>query len=126
MRRTAETIMTVKYTRKQYMTHEIDHATYYGQWADELIPLVIDRIGAKKILASTDPHLNDIALSRWDALHAMVRSRVGRSIGEANASTYAEPMKPGAYALSLSDTVCAAKQAAKVWKERQEHDNHST
>ena len=92
-------------TRKDYMSGKATHAEYYGQWADTLSPFVVAAIGKRALLNSSDPNLNDIPLHRWDAMHATVLQVVGCSIGEAN----------GTGAVSLSDTVCAAKAAARQY-----------
>lgn len=57
------------FTRTQYMNDEVDHDTYYGQFVTPAVAeLVADRIGADRIRASEDPHMNDIPLREWDAL----------------------------------------------------------
>lgn len=92
-------------TRKDYLDGKATHSEYYGQWAEALTPLVVNAIGARTLLNSKDSHLNDIPLRCWDALHAAVLDLVGPSIGEAN----------GTGGVSLSDTVCAAKEAARQY-----------
>jgi hypothetical protein len=96
--------------RKQYMTNEVSHDQYYGQPAfctPEVKSLVARFIGIGQIVKSTDPHFNDIPLLRWDALHTNIIGLVGKAIAEAN----------GTGGISLSDTVCIAKAAARQLKE---------
>lgn len=93
------------YTRKQYLNDEVDHQTYYAQFATPaVIGLVGQVIGRDRILASEDPHLNDIPLRLWDSLHHSILNLVGSAINTAN----------GGNGISLSDTVCTAKAAARM------------
>ena len=94
----------MKYTRQQYMNDkECSHAEYYGQFINyNIINAVKLCIGEDKIKKSKDPHFNDIPLNQWDNMKQTIISLCGRSIAEAN----------GTGGISLSDTVCVAKQAA--------------
>jgi hypothetical protein len=84
--------------RLRYLNHELSHDEYYlwlSGWiglADGLIPATDE-----KVRASTDPHLNDIPLRAWDAVHGIVR-------GRANAK---------GIPWSQSDTVCCLKAMAR-------------
>jgi len=93
----------VSYSRKDYMDRKVTHQEYYFQFGKHLIDYVQSIIGKDRIINSTDPHFNDIPLKLWDDMEDSIRMMVGRKIGEAN----------GTGGLSLSDTVCAAKSAAK-------------
>jgi hypothetical protein len=45
------------------------HRWYYAQFVDEEIKRYVLRfVGLERLLASKDPHLNDISLSTWDKL----------------------------------------------------------
>lgn len=120
----------MKFTRKDYLDRKCSHREYYSQFVnDEVKQLVARRIGRKKILASTDPHFNDIPLHRWDALAGFSNRQysrefgpfeparsplfycVGRSIVEANGG-----------GVSPSDLVCVAKEAAQ--QIREEYHDH--
>ena len=91
-------------TRTQYMNKEISHNEYYGQFATSgVIDLVRAAIGEDKIKNSTDESFNDIPLRQWDNLNNSIRMICGRSIADAN----------GTGGISLSDTVCVAKAAAR-------------
>lgn len=101
------------YTRKQYMNDSTGpdarsmeaHRKYYAQFVDErVINQVVRHIGAEAIKASTDPHMNDIPLNKWDRLHGYL--------------TPAIPLKSVGEAYCLSTTVCIAKEAARQYKER--------
>ena len=94
-------------TCKQYMAHEVDHHAYYSQFDRPLVDLVGRVIGVDRIKASVDPHFNDIPLHRWDALHGLILQAQGARIGQAN----------GTGGVSLSDTVCTAKAAARIIRE---------
>ena len=78
------------------------HRAYYAQFVTpEIVAYVARRIGMDAIMASTDKHMNDIPLSRWDALHPeLLRSQFAKlkELGEGQ---------------SLGTTVCVAKEAAR-------------
>jgi hypothetical protein len=96
----------VRQQRVRYMSHQIDHAAYYCWLADAvgltdaLIPASEPEIASALL---TDPHLNNIALRRWDAMHAVVAPQAGRH----------------GLSWSLSDTVCCLKELARRRHERQ-------
>jgi hypothetical protein len=93
--------------RRRYMESEPDekggraeaHRAYY-LWLSDFLGLRDELIPATpaEVAASTDPHLNDIALVRWDNMHHAV-DRIARYI-------VGVPW-------SLSDTVCCLKAMAK-------------
>jgi len=87
-------------TRKQYMNNECSHAEYYGQFVDSsVIARVTSRISKKAIMASTDPHMNDIPLKEWDAIPV--------------SSHIADKLKECGDYLTLSGSVCINKAAAR-------------
>jgi hypothetical protein len=54
----------MKYTRNQYMNHEINHRQYYGQFVTpEIKQKVLNAFGIDALLRSTDEHLNDIPVA---------------------------------------------------------------
>jgi hypothetical protein len=61
-----------KITRADYLDSskpEATHRAYYAQFVtDEIRQRLLRHIGREEIISSTDPHFNDIALRRWDAL----------------------------------------------------------
>lgn len=97
-------------TYKDYMDKKATHREFYGQFVTPaMIEQVVAYIGVSKLLASTDEHLNDISLGKWDGMHQWLVPYY------APAMKKADP-KGG---VSLSDTVCVAKEAAKQWIEEQ-------
>ncbi len=103
---------TITYSRKNYMDGDVDHATYYGQFATpEVVAYVIDRVGADRLLKSTDEHMNDIPLRIWDRLNPPIDFK---ALSESNYSTTGTPGSTKIY-YSLSDVVCISKTAARMW-----------
>ena len=95
-------------TRKDYMSGVVTHREYYGQFVNNQIKqLVSNSIGMKSIINSKDKHLNDIELSRWNRLSFSIKQICGDKLRLING--------PGG--VSLSDTVCVAKEAAKQIKD---------
>lgn len=104
----------MQFNRKQYMAGEISHDDYYGQFVGaSVLDLVSRAIGSDRIIRSEDEHFNDIPLSLWDALHPGIRRICGLAISESNSST-----SSGSGGVSLSDTVCVAKAAARQIRDR--------
>ncbi len=94
-----------QFTRAQYMAKECSHAEYYGQFITPAIrSRVASVIGAKRIAASKDEHLNDIALASWDSLSQYPEFRTPLRTALATAGDH----------LSLSGVVCVAKVAART------------
>lgn len=100
--------MTI-YTRAQYLedsrtNSEAAHRRYYAQFVSpQTIATVAGQIGREALLASTDPHLNDIPLHRWGS----------------TTFTLAMPMKAAGDYLTKSGRVCIAKEAARQFIESQ-------
>lgn len=92
-------------TREQYMNKEATHREYYGQFVDQSVKdWVLGRIGIERILASTDPHLNDIHIEAWDRYFGTFQmTEPGRKCAKAN----------GSGGVSLSNAVCVAKETAR-------------
>ena len=86
------------------------HRQYYAQLVNRsTIACVVRMIGAKALLASRDPHFNDIPLQQW--------YRVGPVAPVAmNFATL------GDYATEVG-LVCVAKEAARQWVEAQSVEN---
>ena len=93
-------------TREQYISSNGGmpaHRAYYGQFVNaDLMQWVVKHIGQSRILSSTDPHLNDIPLREWDALHGMLAMWCKRAVCATTSGGY-----------SLSDSVCIAKESAR-------------
>lgn len=98
-------------TRQEYLSFAADreaaqaaHRRYYGQFVNQrTIDYVVRAIGSDALLASTDPHFNDIPLSKWDNL--VPRLPLAASLRDA-----------GDY-MTLCGGVCIAKEAARQYVE---------
>ena len=100
-----------------YHDGKCTHHEYYSQFVtDDIKQLVINSIGKEAIQRSTDPHLNDIPLVKWDRLNTTVRALVDRNLHkELHNATYGERDKDK-FIWSLSEGVCIAKAAARIVK----------
>lgn len=89
------------YTPEQRMEA---HRKYHGQFVnDATIRYVVSSIGADAIKASTDKHMNDIPLAKWDRLtKGLPLAKRHDSVGDY---------------LTLAGGVCIAKEAAQQFKE---------
>lgn len=86
------------HSRKDYLDGKCTHREYYAQFVnDRTRGVVAQSITMSQLLASTDEHLNDIPLGRWDALPHYV----------------AGDMKAAGDWLSPAGWVCIAKEAAQ-------------
>lgn len=96
--------MTI-YTRAEYMKDSqtegtAAHRRYFGQFVTPGTKArVLQFIGMDRLLASKDPHLNDIPLPLWDKLTPALPGSGGFS-------------KAGDY-YTLANGVCLAKEAAR-------------
>jgi hypothetical protein len=80
------------------------HRKYYAQFVNpRTIAFVVNWIGADKLKASTDPHMNDIPLGRWDRMVNMLPLAIRHET-------------VGDY-YTLGNCVCIAKEAARQWLE---------
>ncbi len=88
------------------------HREYYGQFVDEEIKRrVLLFIGREAIIASTDPHFNDIPLRKWDNLAGFYSAW--------SEGWKAEKGEDGRrrVGVSLANCVCIYKEAARQIKE---------
>ena len=86
---------------------------YTAQFVTEaVIRIVVNGIGIKALAASTDPHLNDIPLAKWDRLG--LAGDAAALIGLSNTFTYAPGTKETI--ISLADQVCVNKAAGRIIK----------
>ena len=84
--------------REAYLNNEISHSDYYLWLSDFLeIPGYLIPFRREELLLSTDPHMNDLSLSRWDGQHIFVSRYVYKKIRS----------------WSLSETVCVLKAMAR-------------
>lgn len=103
------------FTRHQYMTHECTHEQYYSQFVTPDIKAAI-RIyfGTDNLVASPDPHFNDIPLKKWDMLvsyNPMTNKLSPNHVFAPILAKLKEANGSGGYA--LSDFTCISKQAAR-------------
>lgn len=90
--------------RKEYMDGKVTHREYYAQFVNPVVKsYLLSQISLKEILASKDPHFNDIPLHRWDRLPKVMIHKL-REAGDVNADT-------------LSNKVCIYKEAARQIRE---------
>jgi|TARA_B100001094_G_scaffold17444_1_gene15012 hypothetical protein len=56
-----------KFSRSEYLDGQVEHQKYYAQMLNtDIIKAVVSSVGVDKILNSTDEHMNDIPLGKWD------------------------------------------------------------
>jgi len=92
-------------SRKDYLDRKCTHREYYSQFVtDEIKGIVEHSIGIDALKASTDKHLNDIRLSKWDRLFMP-------------SGTNAKLKEAGDY-LTPAGKVCILKEAARQLLER--------
>lgn len=104
-------------TRKQYMENSCHsvaataderskaHREYYAQFVnDAIFQRVYVGIGLDALMASKDPHFNDIPLAKWDRL--------------VNGLPVAQKMREAGDYLTLGNGVCILKEAARQIKEK--------
>ena len=84
--------------RLSYLNGELTHKNYY-LWLSEFLEIPGSMIPFRRdeLLLSTDPHMNDLSLSKWDAQHNGI-SRIAYS---------------KIRVWSLSETVCCLKAMAQ-------------
>ena len=108
-------------TREEYMagnskacdegrSHEWLHEYYRQYITDYLRDEVLLAIGCSNILNSTDPHLNDIPLSKWDSLFTQLHWPT-------------QKLKANGDSHSLMSAVCIAKTIAYDYREAHKNAN---
>lgn len=91
-------------SRKAYMSGSSSHAEYYGQFdSSEVRTAILKVIPMSDLMASTDPYMNDIELSRWDAICLPKVTRCMLSVANGHETSIV---------FSHSDVVCLAKAVA--------------
>jgi len=93
-------------TRKDYLSATVTYDEYQRQFVtSSVLAWVKDNIGIDAIKASTDEHLNDIPLHKWDRFFYSKAFKetlpLLRAAGDVNAN-------------SLCNAVCIAKTAARM------------
>ena len=101
-----------RYTREQYMNKEVDHQAYYLDVAAHsgITHRLLPQKMLQEVLASTDPHLNDVPLHKWDRVAAVIQA--------------VEVYNNERRVTSLAGTVCALKAVAREYQQenRDAHD----
>ena len=100
------------FTRTDYLSNKCTPRQYYAQFVTPGCKVKVKlSIGMARLLASTDPHLNDIPLSEWDRL--------------APGTMSSSALKAAGDYASLGGQVCTLKEAARqLIEEAQHHANH--
>lgn len=115
--------MSTVFTRKDYLAAPYEeqraaHRRYYAQFVTPSVKgFVASVIGRDRILASTDPHFNDIPLTQWDALNPAIRDMCLSRKGDIDGAISADKFGRRSIGWSLSDAVCIAKEAAQQIRE---------
>ena len=87
------------FTRKQRLANECTHREYFAQFVtDGTRTAVLNSIGLSALKGSTDLHLNDIPLQRWDNTSFYIQSGSMEKAGDW---------------LSPAGKVCILKEAAR-------------
>lgn len=99
--------VSVLFTRNDYMTQRCSHAEYYGQFdSPEVRRAILNVIPMSDLMASTDPYMNDIKLSRWDNIRLDGETLRKLTIANGHADVRH-------YVYAKSDIVCLAKEVAE-------------
>lgn len=102
---------TKTFSRSDYMRGLCSHRQYYAQFVTPYIKgSVRDVIGLDRLMSSTDEHLNDIPLHRWDRLSGALRVVLSIPNEYGDGKRY----------YSLGGGVCILKEAARQIIEEQE------
>lgn len=117
------------YTRKDYLDGKISHREYYAQFVNEDVKARVSGvIGLTALLKSTNEHLNDIPMKKWDLLAGWVWGLLGKqgAIVQPETSTGLLPvdyklLKEAGEGASNATMVCIYKEAGKQMIE--EHKN---
>lgn len=108
--------MTIKFTRKQRLANECSHHEYYSQFVDDGVKArVLSSIKLSELISATDPHLNDISISRWDSVFQPYFPRY-----------ISDKMRAAGDYPTLAGAVCIGKAAARqIIKKHKESDDVS-
>ena len=90
--------------RKDYLDGKVSHEDYYGQFVNDNVKrIVLSYIKLEDIKNSTDEHMNDIPLCKWDQI-------------KFNNCGITKKMEEAGDYLTLAGIVCIAKYAARMIK----------
>lgn len=104
--------------RQQYLNREVTHRQYWGQFVNELVKdKVKNSIGVNTLLESTDEHLNDIPIAKWDKLGGFVwRGQVAIQKPQTSLDILpidAKLLRETGEGVSSAGLVCIYKEAAR-------------
>ena len=98
---------SVRFTRYDYLSQQCTHAEYFGQFDSSAVRRAILRvIPMSDLMASRDPYMNDIKLSRWDNIRLDGEALRKLTIANGHAGV-------SHYVYAQSDIVCLTKEVAK-------------
>jgi len=90
-------------SREDYIEGKATHQAYYGQFVNAgYKSRVLSRIGLSQLVASRDPHFNDIPLAEWEKIASW----------GGLASTTSKMEQCGDY-LTIAGHICILKEAAR-------------
>lgn len=98
----------MQYTRAQYMSGEVTHQQYYGQFvSDVTIKIVAQAFGGDALRAAfaEDQAFNTLELRRWDSLTEWIKHEMSQLLRDAGDFW------------TLANGVCVLKQAARMYVE---------
>lgn len=91
-------------TRQQYTSGQATHREYFAQFVTpKYAEAIAQRIGVDRLVASVDPHFNDIPLQEWDRLWVPLDTK--------------SKLKECGTFYTQSDLVCITKEAARQYIE---------
>ena len=104
--------VSVRFTRNDYMSNRCSHAEYYGQFDSPAVRNAILRvIPMSDLMASFDPYMNDIKLSRWDSIR-FDRETLRNLTIDGHTHTHTHTHTNTQLVRPLSDIVCLTKTIA--------------
>jgi hypothetical protein len=113
-----EQMIKILFDRSDMINKKCTYDDYYSQFVNEkMIKYVVSFIGKDRILNSKDKNFSDIPCrDYWDKLY--IEPYLNKKLfKELNNVIYALESR-NVFMFSLSDSICIAKQCARIYKER--------
>ena len=112
---------TTFYTRQQYLNGDVDHNTFFSQFLDkETEKELLNNISLDEINKSTDEHMNDIPMKKWDMISnfnwQIIRGEEKLISTPVIRKELADMIKATGENLSSSTMVCIYKAQARKLK----------
>lgn len=105
------------YTCQDYMENRVSHREYFAQFVNEnVLDAVRKEIGLPALLASTDEHLNDIPLRKWDILAGAYYPSAHSAepiYPRSSGPISSKALQQAGEGINLGALVCVYKEAAK-------------